>query len=292
MKEEENMPRRQTHIIGVGNQKGGVAKTTNTVHIATALGERGRKVLIMDCDSNAGATKHFGIPTTSFAGTFEVLLGDESPLDVALENGDSDIELPPNVSIVPGRRKLEELDTHLASRSKFRSAQFLLKTPLEALRGVYDYVIVDTGPQAPTPTVAAYMAVDWFVLSVLPESLAIDGLKEALQDIRDAQQEGNPSLRLLGVLMSGVDRRTTLAKRLTEYVEQLFIDAANKTSAKFQNTIPHSTVIPQACEQGKTVFQVAPRHRVTDAYRAVAEEIEQRLSALARPLAMEAVANG
>jgi len=125
----------------------------------------------------------------------------------------------------------------------------------------------------------------------LPESLAIDGLKEALQDIRDAQQEGNPNLRLLGVLMSGVDRRTTLAKRLTEYVEQLFIDSANKTSAKFQTTIPHSTVIPQACDQGKTVFQIAPKHRVTEAYRAVADEIEQRLSALA-PRAMEAAANG
>ena len=76
----------------------------------------------------------------------------------------------------------------------------------------------------------------------------------------------------------------------TEYVEQLFIDSANKTSAKFQTTIPHSTVIPQACDQGKTVFQIAPKHRVTEAYRAVADEIEQRLSALA-PRAMEAAAN-
>lgn len=69
---------RKTRIVAVGNQKGGVGKTTNTVHIAAALGERGWKCLIWDLDMNHGATQHFGVPADSFLGTFEVLTGDEN----------------------------------------------------------------------------------------------------------------------------------------------------------------------------------------------------------------------
>ncbi len=283
---------RLTHIVGVGNQKGGVAKTTNTVHIATALGEMGKRCLIIDCDSNAGSTRHFGIPTDAFAGTFEVLLGDENPKDLVLQ-ADADIEMPPNVFLIPARRKLEHIDEALG---KFHSKQNLLKGPVEQLRGEYDYVFVDTGPQAPTPTIAAYMAVDWFLMSARPDSFSIQGLKDALQDVHDAQGAGNPNLRLLGVVMSGVDRRTTLAKRLTEYVRELFI--IDGVSAKFETIISHSTVIPRAQELGKTVFQTEPSHLVADQYRALAREIDERLQRLSAPAvvttatAPEEVANG
>ncbi|MBI3782855.1 MAG: ParA family protein [Deltaproteobacteria bacterium] len=274
--EEERIPERHTFFIGVGNQKGGVAKTTNTVHIATALGEMGYHCLILDCDSNAGATRHFNIPVDSFAGIFEILIGDEEPNDLVLQNGDGDIELPPNVFIIPGRRKLEKVDDALG---KFQSKHELLRAPLEKLRGKYDYVFVDTGPQAPTPVIATYMAVDWFLLSVRPESFAIQGLKDALTDIADAQEHGNPTLQLLGVVMSGVDRRTTLSKRLTEYVEKLFL-VDGSASAKFATIISHSTVIPRAQEVGKTVFQTEPDHRVTQQYRELALEIQTRLKLL------------
>ena len=63
------------YVCAIGNQKGGVSKTTNCVHLATALAELQRRVLIIDLDANAGATRHFGIPPESFLGTFEVLVG-------------------------------------------------------------------------------------------------------------------------------------------------------------------------------------------------------------------------
>ena len=81
---EQDQLGRETRIIAVGNQKGGVAKTTNTVHLATALGEMGRRCLIWDLDMNHGATLHFGIPSEGFLGTFEVLIGEEQPEDVII----------------------------------------------------------------------------------------------------------------------------------------------------------------------------------------------------------------
>src|SRR5436309_14090572 len=71
---EQSQLERETRIIAVGNQKGGVAKTTNTVHLATALGAVGRRCLIWDLDMNHGATLHFGIPSEGFLGTFDSIL--------------------------------------------------------------------------------------------------------------------------------------------------------------------------------------------------------------------------
>ena len=72
----------------VGNQKGGVGKTTNTVHIAAALAERGHLCLIWDLDMNCNATKQFDVPPESLLGTFEVLIGAEKAADVILRPGE------------------------------------------------------------------------------------------------------------------------------------------------------------------------------------------------------------
>lgn len=253
-----------------------MAKTTNAVHIATALGELGRRCLIWDLDMNHGATLHFGIPSESFLGTFEVLIGEEKPEDVIITNED-DVELPENVHLIAARRNLEKLDQALVAKNKFLITQDVLIEPLKNLDGLYDFIFLDTAPNATTPTIAAYKATDWFILSAMPDPFAIAGLNDALADIQDAQRHGNRSLNLLGVILSGVDRRTRLANTLNEYVEQIF-SPDGQSSAKFKTTISRSTVIPQAQKQGKTLFQTHPTHMVTEQYREIAIEIEERLA--------------
>src|SRR5438477_11097809 len=94
---------RRTRVIAVGNQKGGVGKTTNTVHIARALAELGRKVLIIDLDMNHGATRHFGVEPEAFLGSFELMVGGEEPENLVLMASDNEegVELPQNVDLIP-----------------------------------------------------------------------------------------------------------------------------------------------------------------------------------------------
>lgn len=267
----------KTCVIGVGNQKGGVGKTTTTVHIAAALGEMGRKVLIIDLDMNHGATMHLGVPSESFLGAYEVLTGEEQPEDVIITEEDDGVDLPTNVHLIAARRNLEKVDKALLSINKFVITQDVLLKPLKSLEGKYDYILLDTAPNANTPTVSAYKAAKYFILAAMPDPFAVAGLNDALTDIQDAQQNGNPGLRVLGVVLSGIDgRRTRLATTLIEYVEKQFATGDGK-SAKFENTISRSTVIPEAQKDGKTIFQTTPNHKLAEQYRALAREIEARL---------------
>ena len=286
---ETNSEVSQTSIIAVGNQKGGVGKTTTTVHMAAALGEIGRKCLIIDLDMNQGATRHLGIPSESFLGSFEMLTGEERAEDVIITGDDNDVDLPTNVHLIAARRNLEKIDKALLGINKFLITQDILLAPLRELEGKYDYVFLDTAPNATTPTIAAYKSAHWFILAAMPDPFAIAGLNDALTDIQSAQLNGNPGLRVLGVVLSGVDgRRTRLATALTDYVEHQFAINATK-SAKFATTISRSTVIPEAQRVGKTLFQTAPHHKVCEQFRALALEIESRLGRRPESLGNEPV---
>ena len=278
----ENQQDVQTRIIAVGNQKGGVGKTTNTVHIARALVELGRKVLIIDLDMNHGATRHFGVEPEAFMGSYEILVGAEEALNVILTDEDEDISLPANLHLIPAARKLEGIDKALAQRSKFMTPREMLLAPLQSLKGRYDYIFLDTAPNATTPTIASYLAADYFILSAMPDPFAIAGLNDALTDISDAQKRGNPKLVLLGVVLSGVDKRTTLANSLSAFVEKTFQVSGDAESMKFRTSIGRSTVIPQTQKVGKTLFETHSTHKVTAEYRALALEIEERLGRLER----------
>lgn len=277
--------RKRAHIIAVGNQKGGVAKTTNCVHIAAALGELGRKCLIVDLDGNAGSTRHFGIPeAANFLGTFEVLTGDERAEDVIItgdEQADG-VTLPKGVHLLPARRNLERIETALREKDKFVAPRDVFVAMLESVTPKYDYVFFDTAPNAGILTIATYLSAAWFILAAIPEHLAIDGLKAALDDIRNAQKRGNSDVALLGVVLSCVNKRYRTAQLLSKVVQDTFTPAEGGHSLKFDTEISRSVVIPQAQARGATIFELDPAHVVAEQYRSLAREVEQRLVAAER----------
>ena len=277
---------RKTHVIAVGNQKGGVGKTTNTVHLAAALGERGKKCLIWDLDMNHGATLHLGVPPEAFDGTFMVLAEERTPEDVIITEEEADVDLPKNVHLIPASRELERLEAVLAAKDRFYDARRILIKPLSTLRGKYDYIFLDTAPNATAPTIASYIAADWFCISVIPESFALNGMRECLKDIRRARQpELNPGLTLLGVVVSGLDQRVTLARQYTAEIHESF-KVEGSPSRMFDTTISRAAAVPRVQKLGKTLFQTDSTHKVAKQYMSLAVEVEARVTAFAKERAL------
>jgi chromosome partitioning protein len=280
--EQMEAQNRTTHVIAVGNQKGGVGKTTNAVHLAAALGQKGRKCLVWDLDMNHGATLHLGVPPEAFDGTFMVLAEERQPEEVIIDEEEPDVDLPPNVHLIPSSRELERLEAVLAAKDRFYDARKILVNPIRRLRGKYDYIFLDTAPNATAPTIASYVAADWFVISVIPESFALNGMRECLKDIRRARHpELNANLSLLGIVVSGLDQRITLARQYTAQIHELF-RVEGSPSRMFTTTISRAAVVPRAQKAGKTLFQTDPNHRVARQFLSLADEVEERVATIQR----------
>jgi len=253
-------------VLAVGNQKGGVGKSTNTVHLAAALGERGYTSLIIDLDPSAGATKHLGIPPESFAGTLELLTTEETPETLAVTE-----KLPKGVSLIPARAELAELD-HLLS--KFVDRTRILDRALSLARPAFDFIFLDTPPNpGAITTVAAYSSAEWFLLSAFPHPLAVGGLNEALKDIVDVRARRNPTLEVLGVIVTAVDARSNLWREVEDVVNRAL------PGRSFQTKISQAIEVAKCSGRGKTLLQMKShdKHPVTIQYRILAGEIEERV---------------
>ena len=288
----ENTPR-TTRVIAFGNQKGGVTKTSTVVNLAAALSELGRKVLVWDLDVNCGSTRLFGIPQgLNVYGTYEVMVGEESVEDVVIRPGDHEtVQLPENVHLIAAHTKLETVETAIAEKiGPFEKPWEVLKRPIEALSGEYDYIFFDTSPSMTLPTKAAYIASEYFVLTAVPERLAIEGLVNAIKYLEHARTSGNPRLRLMGVVMNQVPGRATrLSRALMDEVDRHF-GAGDEFMRRYESSITASTIVPSVQQQGSTLFEAAPDHKVTDQYRALAKEMEarfERLATLSSPATVE-----
>lgn len=269
---------RSTQVIAVGNQKGGVGKTSNTLHLAAALGELGKKTLVIDLDGNCGATRGFGLGT-DWLGTFEALMG-QDPADLIVTSDPVEgTELPFNVELLPARRNLESFEEEFRRSNKFLEPSGTLKPVLDSLRGKYDFIFLDTAPNASAPTVASYRSADWFILSTEPAKLSVEGLTDALMDIQAVREQGNANLRLLGVIMCKVRSGTRIASTYMDRIRQEFA-AAGELGA-FETAISMATAIETAQDVGKTLFQTEPTHKVTDQFRELAQEVLRRLDSSA-----------
>lgn len=255
-------------VIGVGNHKGGVAKSTLSCHLAASLGERKLRTLIIDCDPGAGSTRIFGIDGKSFAGTFELVVGDNAdPVDLAVSEG-----LPRNVEIIPARAELNEVRKYL---SKFVDYKNILSPGIDAARAHYDVIICDTAPNAEDMLlVSTYLNADWVLLSAFADVLSMHGLNESLADIADARAKRNPKLELLGVIVNAVDGRTKAWHEVNDLI------AGHFPGREFSTVISRTEAIPQAFKASKTLFQIKKhrRHPVLAQYRTIAAEVHARIA--------------
>lgn len=259
---------RSAIAIGVANQKGGVGKTTTSVYLSAALGEMGKRVLLIDCDPAAGSTVSLGVNPRQYAGTFELIVNpDEDPSSLSVTD-----KLPKNVSLIPARGELAEIEQEL---SAFADKTALLEQALRRARTQYDFIIIDTPPNPRSiMTLSVYAAVPWLILTAFPHALSLRGLEEALKDIADARRVRNPQLEVLGVLVCCADKRTKAWKQIFQLIRE------NIPGRGFSTPIAQAAAVPEWSGRGKTLFQVSAlkNHQVAQQYRVVAAQVMERVA--------------
>ncbi len=296
-------PSIKTNVVFVGNQKGGVGKTTNTINIAAGLAERGKSCLIIDCDMTGGATKALGVPMAGWHNTFDLITRAE-PAEgcIITEDDEDDIKLPSGIHLIPATKRLADLQAWLLQpEARWLVHQDLLLEPISVLRGRYDYIFIDTPPQVTTATLPALKAADFAILSTFPEEASTEQIGEAMRDIRSCQQGANPALQVLGIVVCAMPSPpTVLARELLKYLSRA--EDQNGRGLKFETNISRTTAVGESRSTKQTLFAYAPAHKVTDQYRNLVREVEARVVELQSPLQAEpqskhvseegAVANG
>jgi chromosome partitioning protein len=205
--------------IAIMNQKGGSGKTTTAVNLAAAIGEKGRKVLVIDMDPQASASLWFGLRDAGKE-LLEVLTGPGSLADEIRPTG------APFVYMVPCSTWLASAERALSDVAK---PELILRRKLSKLGEGWDYCIIDCPPMMGVLSISALAAATEVLVPVEARVLALAGLGQVLATIDVVRDTLNPGLTLGGILACRVDRRTTHCGEILEQLQARFPDQMYKT---------------------------------------------------------------
>jgi chromosome partitioning protein len=252
----------RARIIAIANQKGGVGKTTTAVNLGAALAGLGKRVLVLDLDPQGNASTGLGIDHSKRQTTsYNVIMSGADISDAAQET-----EIA-GLSAIPSTIDLAGAEIELVSQF---SREGRLRKALEAVRGEYDFVLLDCPPSLGLLTVNALTAADELLVPIQCEYYALEGLGQLLKNVRLVQQNVNPGLRLSGIVMTMFDARTKLADQVIDEVRAYF------GSRVYDTVIPRSVRLSEAPGFGKPISLYDPTSKGALAYKWLAEEVVER----------------
>lgn len=182
--------------IAIANHKGGVGKTTTAVNLAAALAHAGQRVLLVDMDPQASATAALGLGDCTGRSLAEVFAGTRTITKAVRQAG--------SVDVCPAALDLAETELALTNRM---GREMVLRKLLASVASRYDVVIIDCPPSLSLLTVNALAAADAVLCPTLPQAADLTGLASFRRSITRVQDELNPGLELLGVLICQYDGR-------------------------------------------------------------------------------------
>lgn len=247
--------------IVVGNQKGGVGKTTTAINLAAAVAMRGVNTLLIDLDPQANVTSGFGIEKSKTENNIYTALIDGKPLKEVIQ----DTEIP-TLKIVPSNIDLVGAEIELAS---IEGRESRLKNSLAAVENEYQFVFFDCPPSLGLITLNAMIAADSIVVPVQCEYYALEGLSQLVRTIEYVKQRFNPNLDIEGLVMTMYDARSNLTRQVREEVEKHF---ANKV---YRTWIPRNIRLAEAPGFGKPGVIYDPQSVGARAYKVLADEFLQ-----------------
>lgn len=250
-----------SRVIAIANQKGGVGKTTTSINLSACLAEKGKKVLLIDMDSQGNTTSGFGFEKNELDKTVYEVLREEVSIEEAIIPVEECFE---NLFLIPANRNLAGAEIELVTRENM---QYILKKQLEPIKDNYDFIIIDCPPALGMLTVNAMTASDSVLVPIQCEFYALDGLSQLIYTIESIQDSLNPDLYIEGVVFTMYDARTNLSLQVVENVKD------NLKQTIYKTIIPRNVRLAEAPSYGLPINLYDKRSSGTEAYRMLADEV-------------------
>lgn len=281
-----------TRVISVTNQKGGVGKTTTTINLGAALAELQRRVLLIDLDPQGSLTTHAGMRPDDLEHTIWDLLRTVAQED-RQETNTADIKQllddmwaePPallqeliSASVIerPNGNPFDLIGANLAMSvadmdlAATAARERHLATIIPCLSDKYDFILVDCQPALSVLTYNALTAAKELLIPLEASYLSQQGMNQLFRTIANVKRRLNPTLKVLGIIITKVDTRTRHSRDVVAQVSK----ALTGSIPVFDTSIPTNVDLADASAAGVSVLAYAPRSRGAKAYRDLAGEID------------------
>ncbi len=245
-------------IISFTNKKGGVGKTTTAINMAAYCADLGKKVLLVDIDSQGNATTGLGFSKSALKkSVYNVLIDDDAAANNILP---TQVKL---LDVLPANVDLTGAEVDLVYK---RNREQILKNALEKIRDDYDYIFIDCPPSLGLLTINAWVASDSIIIPLQSEYYALEGVSQLMNTIAIVRQRLNPRLQIEGVVITMYDGRALIAKQITAEIKKFF---KNKL---YEIIIPRNVRLAEAPSHGVPILLHDPKCVGARAYRALTEE--------------------
>ena len=255
-------------IVAIVNEKGGVGKTVSTSSLGSALARRGQRVLLVDLDpQEASLSIATGVhePAASVADVLQhyITRRDAAPLEEYVT------PLGPNLDLLPNSKGLASAEHVLAN---VRRREYILAEVLAPAAARYDTILIDCPPSLGVLVVNALTAADVVLIPVVPEYMAVIGIKGLLDTVREMRREKlNPRLVVGGIILTMVDMRNRHSREVVEDVR-----AAFGPDIPILGEVRRSTRVNEAMQAGRSILDYAERDAAAQAYLAIADDLLAR----------------
>lgn len=246
--------------IAIINQKGGVGKSTTALCVGAGLSLKGFKVLYIDLDAQGNLTYTLGADIKGL-----------TALDILTKEATAEqtIQRTAQGDVIAASPSLAGADTLITAVGK----EYRLKEALEPIKEKYDYIIIDTPPALSVLTINALTACTGVIIPAQADIYSLQGISQLNNTIQTVKQYCNPSLEVMGIVLTRYSARAILSREVAEMIEQT---AANLNTKLYKATVRENIAVKEAQASQQNIFEYAPKSNAAADYSALVDEIIDR----------------